>query len=111
MIRKIITEKIEKHRTALEKINDQRRWWLYASSLVFVSLIFLIFGWDWIEGLHQPKIWWVMASILIIISINWWYWTMRIVRKFTEQQRLSIDIISELITDIKEIKDTVKRLK
>jgi small-conductance mechanosensitive channel len=94
----------------LERINQQRRRWLYASSIVFTGIIFLIFGWDWLDHFHNENIWWVVVSLALIISINWWYWTMRVVYKMLQHQKIEFTIIKELVSDIKEVKEEITKL-
>lgn len=99
------------HEKDLEELNKQRRIWLYSSSVVSTGLVFLIFAWDWIDHLYNKSIWWIIISLILLISINWWYWTMRVVAKFLNQQKVSLMLIQELANDIKEIKSEVKHLK
>ncbi len=108
---KRIKDLFAKHEQDLEELNAQRRKWLYASSIVLTGIVFLIFSWDWIETLHNKSIWWVIISLMLLISVNWWYWTMRVVAKFLSQQKVSLVLIQELADDIKEIKNEVKNLK
>ena len=94
----------------LEKINSQRRTWLYASSFVIASVVFLIFGWDWLDHFRSKEVWWAIVSMMLIISVNWWYWTMRVVNKMIGHQRIEMAIVRELVDDIREIKQEVKKL-
>lgn len=96
--------------TTLDKINEQRRRWLYASSIVFFSIILIIFTWDWIDTQNESKIWWVIVSLMLIISVNWWYWTVRVILKLIEQRKSELEIITELVIDIKDVKSTVSQL-
>lgn len=95
---------LEQHKIDMEKINRQRTWWLYASSIVFVLIIFLIFGWDWLSDLKSRTIWWLVVSCMLIISVNWWYWTMSVVRIIIEYQETEYDLIKRIIFDIKGLK-------
>lgn len=108
---KRIKDLFAKHEQDLEELNAQRRKWLYASSIVLTGIVLLIFSWNWLDDLHSKSIWWIIISIILVISINWWYWTMRVVAKFLSQQKLSLTLIQELADDIKEIKNEVKHLK
>lgn len=94
----------EKNVKLLIKINDQRRVWLRASSLIFSCIIFLMFGWEWLSGFNFNTIWWVIISLILIISINWWYWTVRLVLDIIESQDDVMNTTIELLNDIKEIK-------
>lgn len=95
----------------LERINDQRRKWLVASSIVFFGIIFLIFTWDWLDQRNSSTLWWAIVSCMLIISINWWYWTMRVVRQLLSQQKIVFNLLSDIVEDIKSIKNNFKRTK
>lgn len=94
----------------LEKINNQRRRWLYASSIVLTGIIALIFAWDWLDHFHSQSIWWLVVSLMLLISVNWWYWTMKVVYKMLQHQKIEFGIIRELLVDIKEVKSEIKNL-
>lgn len=92
------------HTKDLEKIYNQRRWWLYASSIVYTGLIFTIFGWDYLVKCASDRVWWVLISIALLISINWWYWTMRTIRNLIVSMYNEYHILNEINTDIAELK-------
>ena len=94
--------------TTLDKINERRRRWLYASSIVFFSIILIIFTWDWINTQNESKIWWVIVSLMLTIS--GWYWTVRVILKLIEQRKSELEIITELVIDIKDVKSTISQL-
>ena len=98
------------NKSQIEKLNSQRRAWLYASSVVFVGIILLIFGWDFVDNFHTKKAWWAIVSLMLILSINWWYWTIRVIRMLIQQRRNEIDVLSELIVNIKLVKTEVSDL-
>lgn len=108
MNRKQTVDLIHENSKELELINHQRRLWLFASSVVFSSIIILVFAWDWLEGLHSKSIWWVIISLMLILSVNWWYWTMRVILKLLHHQKIEFHIIHELVEDIKELKKDIK---
>ena len=110
MISKNTTKLIEENSQDLEQIGAQRRMWLYASSVVIVAVMFLIVGWDWLDAFHSKAIWWFTASSIIILSVNWWYWTMRVMLRLLHHQKMEFHIITELVTEVKEIRGEVKQL-
>ena len=100
----------DEHTKDCEAINNQRRVWLLASSAVFTGIILLIFGWDLVWNLHSRSIWWLIISLMLLISVNWWYWTMRVIRKLLNHQRIEFGLIRELLIDVKEVKKEVSQL-
>lgn len=88
----------------------QRRWWLFASSLVYICIIFLIIYWDWINDIHQKALWWVIITITICACANWWYWTMNIVSQLLSHQQREVEFIQELLHDINELKHIISNI-
>jgi hypothetical protein len=101
---------IDENNRDLDQINEQRRTWLYASSVVVVAVVVLIFGWEWLDTLHSKTLWWLIASGMLVLSVNWWYWTMRVMLRLINHQKIEFAIIQELLTDIKIIRNEVKQL-
>lgn len=99
---------IENHTKDMGVINKQRHNWLIASSIVYVAVIILIFGWDWITNTHQKSLWWIFISLTLLISVNWWYWTMAVISHLLTHQQQEVEFIKELLTDIKELQDIIK---
>jgi ABC-type proline/glycine betaine transport system permease subunit len=110
MVSKKTQRLIDQNNRDLEQINEQRRTWLYASSVVIISVLVLIFGWDWLDTFHSKTLWWVVVSLILIVSVNWWYWTMRVMLRLINHQKIEFSIISELLTDIREIRKEVRQL-
>lgn len=101
---------IDKSQLDLEKLHDQRRAWLWASSIVFWAIIFIIFFWDWLDGFGSKSVWWLIVSCMLVLSINWWYWTMRIIRKLIVHQEIEYDLLKSILTDLSKIKKDVRAL-
>lgn len=101
---------IKKNDEDLEKINQQRRAWLYASSIVLAGIVALIFSWDWLDNVHSKSVWWVIISLMLILSVNWWYWTMRVVLRLINHQKIEFQIIHELLYDIKDLKTEIRQM-
>lgn len=102
---------IEQHKKDIHSINEQRRRWLAASSIVCMAIIGLIFGWDWLFELHQKTVWWVIVSCIIIICMNWWYWTMKIIFTLLKHQSDENEIVNELLVEIKELRNLLIDIK
>jgi predicted Na+-dependent transporter len=101
---------IQQHTADLERINKQRRMWLYASSIVLTGIIFLIFTWDWLDDFHSKGIWWVVISLMLIISVNWWYWTMRVIRILLDYNTAAYDILTCVLDDVSEARKDIQYL-
>lgn len=100
---------LEKHRRDIDKLNNERHLWLWASSIVFSGIILLIFGWNWLSGINSKTIWWVIVSLMLIISINWWYWTMRVIRIIIYYQEIEYSLIKEIHNEINWVKEDMKK--
>jgi Flp pilus assembly protein TadB len=94
----------------INKANQQRKKWLLASSIMVIAIAVYIIGWHWINELDNIWIDWIIVAIGLVISVNWWYWTMSLVRQYIEHQQSVMDLLSSIVTDIKIIKEDVKSL-
>lgn len=94
----------------LDKTNDQRRKWLYLSSIVFIGIAVYIAFWNWIHNLENPFIEWTFISVGLVITVNWWYWTMHLVRRYLEHQKEVLTVLSDIVQDVKIVKADVKSL-
>ena len=97
------------HQRDLEKLYKERRIWLWASSIVFSGIIFLIFGWEWLSGLESKAIWWLIISLMLLISVNWWYWTMKVIRIIIHYQEVEYQLIKEIYRQINDVKLDLKK--
>ena len=104
-------DKIADHTQELEKIYKQRRQWLYASSIVYTGIIILIFGWNYLDSLHNNQIWWVVISLSLLISVNWWYWTMESLTILIRSIYDEYQILNEVTLNIKELKTLMVEYK
>lgn len=99
----------KQHQEDLEKLNNQRKIWLWASSCVIVGIVLLIFGWDWLSDTNSKSIWWVIISLMLVISVNWWYWTMKVIRVIISYQEIEYQLIKEIYEEINSIKADAKK--
>jgi hypothetical protein len=106
-----IKDLLTNHGKDTEIISKQRRWWLFASSIVIVSIVGVIAGWEIVGDLESKAVWWVVASLMMLVSANWWYWTMSMLRKLINQQQSEVAIIANLAADIQEIRKDVTLIK
>ena len=103
-------ELLAQHANDIERINRQRKGWLYASSVVMLGIVGLIFSWDWVSEIHSKSVWWVIISVMLIISINWWYWTMTVIRRMLDHQKVEYDLLSCILNDLVLAKEDIKFL-
>lgn len=96
--------KIKDHTEELEKIYAQRRQWLFASSVVFTTIILVIFGWDYIDSCNDRRIWWVLISLGLLLSVNWWYWTMKSVSTLVRSIYSEYEILNEITAEIEQVR-------
>ncbi len=95
---------LDAHTAELQKIYDQRRVWLFVSSVVYISIIIGIAGWEYIDLHSNKKIFWVVVSLGLLISINWWYWTMHSIGKILRNMHNEYQILLEITDDIEKVK-------
>lgn len=105
------SKSIKENQQDLEKLYNQRRYWLWASSVVFFGLVFVIFFWDWIDGFGSKSVWWFVVSCMLLISINWWYWSMRVIRKLIHHQSVEYGLLRLILVDLRKIKQDLKRME
>jgi hypothetical protein len=101
---------IEKFKLDIIQLNKQRIQWLAFSSIIFASVILIIFFSEKINDLHSHTVWWVIGSLGLLISINWWYWTLTLIRSVLQHQIDTVIILSEITNDVKEIKTDIDDL-
>jgi hypothetical protein len=101
---------LEKVRDDINIANDQRRRWLYFSSLVFVGVLAYIIGWHWIHQLDNPWLEWSLIAVGLVITVNWWYWTMSVIRKNLQHQNKIVGVLEEVVSDVKEVKQNIQEL-
>jgi len=104
------TKTIKENQQELNKLNDQRRNWLWASSVVLWAIILIIFSWDWLDNLGSKSVWWVIVSCMLIISVNWWYWSMRVVRKLIHHQHVEYGILRLILIDLRKLRRDIKQI-
>jgi len=92
----------------LQKFNKDRNVWIRLSVLVLISIILLIIDWTL---LFQFNLHWILVAGGLIVSAAWWYWTMKLVRDLINQKQQEVELLSELINDIKDIKQDIKNIK
>jgi hypothetical protein len=101
---------LEKFKSDITRLNKQRIRWLAFSSVIFVVVILIIFFSEKINNLHSHTVWWVIGSMGLLLSINWWYWTLTLIRSVLQHQIDTVIILSKITSDVKEIKTDINDL-
>jgi ABC-type bacteriocin/lantibiotic exporter with double-glycine peptidase domain len=99
-------QQIFRHLKKLKAFNNQRKVWLLLSLFVMITIIIVTVDINYI----QPNLLWTIVSIGVFIAAVWWYWTMRIIRQLIEHQQEESEILVDVVTTIREIKEDVKKL-
>lgn len=94
---------IQQRFAELDKINKQRRIWLYISSSVVMYAIAVITAIDYIFADKHSLLGWAIISASLLLSISWWYWTMGIIRTIINDLFLEYTILQEIISEVSEI--------
>jgi uncharacterized protein (DUF2062 family) len=99
---------LEKIKEDLLRFDAERKFWLAVSGFFAAAVIAVIYRWNDILSNHLV---WITTASMLTISVIWWYWTMRVIRTILGHRRAEIEILHDLIIDIKEIKTEVSKLK
>ena len=99
-------DKLRNHIKDLERIEVQRRWWLFLSAAVTVAVGYIIFEWHIVRDLNLT---WLVTALALLVSVLWWYWTMRVIRHFIDFRKDETEILIEIVHEVREIKDEVKK--
>lgn len=100
----------EEYKDKLNKVNSQRKLWLYFSSIITVLVILLISFWNWLDSFHNYWIWWAVGSVMLILTVNWWYWTMSIIRHILNYQFDMINSLTDITKDLRSVKKDIQKI-
>jgi hypothetical protein len=92
---------------SISKLNIERKLWLALSGLVIAASFVLFLGWNTIQINHLQ---WVFVTSGITVSIIWWFWAMRLIRIILNHRLVEVEILHEIVNDIKDIKINVANL-
>ena len=91
----------------LKQFDQDRIVWLKLSGLAFLAVIIIIIDWLFF-GVN--KIYWVLVSLGLLLSMGWWYWTMKLIRDLLKHRIAELEILSDIVSEIKEIRKDVKNI-
>jgi biotin transporter BioY len=103
-------EELDKVKIEIDTANNQRRIWLFFSSLIFIVVLAYIIGWHWVHELNNPWLEWSLISIGLVITVNWWYWTMSVIKRNLYHQNNIVSILEEIVSNVKEVKQNIQNL-
>jgi hypothetical protein len=92
---------------SISKLNIERKLWLALSGLVVAASFVLFLSWNTIQINHLQ---WVFVTLGITVSMIWWFWTMRLIRIILNHRLTEVEILQEIVNDIKDIKINVANL-
>ena len=98
---------IKKFQNDIDKLNSQRINWIILSTVLSISAISIIFFWESLVNFNSITVWWGISISGFLMTILWWYWTMSLVRKILNYQSNIIEILVEITTDVKDIRQEV----
>ena len=61
-------------------------------------------------GLIHHPITFIIITFIILIYINWWYWTVKIVKILLHQHSLELIVLKDIIADMKELRLQLSKL-
>lgn len=96
--------KTQQYLARLNKFNKERKRWLILSSVAVISIIGAVIDWHQIE---QYRLEWILSGIGLTIAIVWWYWTMRVIRYLIDFKVKEHELLLEVVTDIRSIKQEI----
>lgn len=103
-----MANKLTKIKQALNNFDKERVFWLKLSGFIVAILLSSIWKWELIQSHHLG---WLIFTIGTSVSVVWWYWTMKLIRTTLQHRNEEVEILIDLVEDIKAIRDQVKDLK
>jgi ABC-type long-subunit fatty acid transport system fused permease/ATPase subunit len=99
-------DKLSRHLNDIKAIDKQRRYWLMLSIFVVTMVTYIVIDWNQISN-NQWQLW-PIGLMALITTIVWWYWTMRVIRTLLNHRQEEVEILQDLVLDIKDIKKNVR---
>ena len=93
---------------ALDTFDRQRIFWLELSVFVVLTILSVIWKWDFVQYHHLG---WVLFALGTTVSVIWWYWTMKLIRLTIEHRKAEVEVLIDIVEDIRAIKGHVDDLK
>lgn len=103
----IMVKNLQAQIQKIQKFKKDRIIWLRLSVIVLIAIAVLIID---IAFIDNQKLHYLLVSCGLIISAAWWYWTMKLVRELIDHKLLEVELLAEIIDDIKSIKNNLKNI-
>jgi len=101
-----MVEHLKKYTQECEEFERQRRAWLRISGFVAVAILLIIADWGYVQN---SKHLWILFSVGTVLSLVWWYWTMMVIRRMLTHQRAITDVMIDMFSAVKEVKETIRQ--
>lgn len=102
-----MVKNLNKHIQEIKQFDRDRIFWLRLSGFVAIVILLLVIDWAFL-GINN--FYWILVSVGMVLSATWWYWTMKLIRELLAHRLIEIEILSELVNDVKEIRKDVKKI-
>ena len=101
-------KRLKKHLDKLHAFDDERRAWLILSSFVVFAVLIILYSWD---AIAHSKLVYAIGAFGLVLSVTWWYWTMRLIRHLIESKTDEYQLLTDIITMVRDVKEDVKKLQ
>ncbi len=89
----------------LNKLNKERIFWLKLSAFVVLVILLAVLN---ITYIINSDLIFLLGGFGLIVAVIWWCWTMSIIRKLIEFKTIEANIMNDIISDVREIKQNIK---
>jgi Na+/melibiose symporter-like transporter len=101
-----MNSRITQHLKDLNRLNGQRKTWLFLSGFVIVAISILVIDWS---GIQHSGVFWTLGAFGLIVSVSWWYWTMRLIRYLINYRIEESVILHEIVDEIRSVKADIQQ--
>lgn len=103
----MVKNTLKNHTKEIHIFNKERVYWLRLSGFVAIAILLILADWAFI-GIGSVH--WVLIGTGLVLSVIWWYWTMKLVRQLLNHRMTEVEILSDIIDEIREVKKSVENL-
>jgi ABC-type bacteriocin/lantibiotic exporter with double-glycine peptidase domain len=103
MENKILIDQLQ----TIKKFKNQRICWMRSSLIISAIIGAVLISWNWLVSHHLI---YTAAVFGLVVAAVWWYWTMSIIKTLIKHREKETSIIAELILDVREMKESLRKL-